>query len=275
MLADPRFPITRVVAPAAFVERARGIAAHPSLVIAGDGADAAAREIIASHLAELYFFRPDILERVLHRPKYFHVHRTAQGFAADGGIHGGCYDPRRCCIVIRHSRLFEGFGGDWPGVAPLLHELGHMLDHVNPRTGGRRLKCDGLLPGLHPRDGGVYTPRARELFLAGKALELKRYAAYKSGRLTAGQPIPLGHPYVFQNSGEFCAGYLEMFLRNPNAFACMNTQLYDGYCALFGWDPRTAWPNDFAYYVEQNARVYVTLAPHAHSTTWQHRTQSH
>jgi hypothetical protein len=165
--------------------------------------------------------------------------------------------------MLPRSRLREGFGPErealgWPGVAPLLHELGHMLDHFNPRTGGVRFKCDGLLPGMHPRDGAVFTPHARECFVRGRKLEWRRFSEASRGRRGLHETLPIGHPYVFQNQGEFCAGYLELFLRSPNAMAAMNPVLFEGYCALLGWDPRAAWPADFTYYLEQNALAYRT-----------------
>jgi hypothetical protein len=252
---DPRFPITRVVDPGAFATLAADIGAHPNLALDGTGADDDARDLIARHLAELFFFRRDVLARFLLKPKSFSLHRDASAFRAAGGVSGGCYLPQKTRIVLLRSRLFEGFGGEWPGVAPLLHELGHMLDHLNPRTGGGRWRCAGLLPGLDPRDGAIHTPRARVLFLAGRALERKRYAA--NMRVKGAIPPPIGHPYVFQNDGEFCAGYLEMFLRNPNAFARMNETLFAAYTTLFGWDPRAVWPRDFAFYLDANRAVYA------------------
>jgi hypothetical protein len=261
---DARFPITRgldAAGRARFAAIVDALAAHPNLAVRNDPERAGA-QVIAGHLTELFFHRPDILARFLLKPRHFHLYDSAAAFAADGGVGGGCYQPRSACIQLVRSRLTEGFGRDWPGVAPLLHELGHMLDHFNPRTGGVRLRCDGLLPGLHPGDGDVFTPDARAAFVVGRRLEFARYRDYRRGKPG---PIPVGHPYVLRNNGEFCAGYLEMFLRNPNSFADMNPLLFDGYVLLLRWDPRTVWPEDFGFYLAQNRACY-TLS-HAHPTT--------
>jgi len=125
-------------------------------------------------------------------------------------------------------------------VAPFLHEFGHMLDVCDAGTGGMR-RSEGLLPGLSPSDGAIYTPEARRLFLKGKRLELERYLRHHNTlTLARGEPPPIGHPYVFQNDTEFIAGYLEMFFRNPHAFAEQYPDLYEGFMALFRQDPRRA-----------------------------------
>lgn len=260
-LSAARFPILRRVDSAAFGALAAEIAAHPNMRFSGDGADDDARAVVAGHLAELFFFRRDLLALFLKRPRAFAVHTDEAGFRAAGGVSGGCYLPSQCRIVLRRARLFEGFHGDWPGVAPLLHELGHMLDHIDGRSGRRRWLTDGLLPGLRRTDGAVFAAPARETFLTGRAIERKRYRACMRGRADADNAQPLGHPYVFQNNGEFCAGYLEMFLRNPNAFAARNPTLYSAYTTLFGWDPRTVWPADFTFYLDANAAFYAGKTP--------------
>lgn len=257
---DARFPITRCLnakGRAQFAALAEDIAQRETLVVHGDvnGQGAA---IIAGHLAELFFHRADILERFLRAPKHFELFESQDAFAAAGGVGGGCYQPSRMCIQLLRARLSEGFGGEWPGVAPLLHELGHMLDHFNPHTGRARMRCDGLLPGLHPRDGAVYSPAARAAFVAGKRIELERYRRFVTGEAGPGDTPPIGHPYVFQNDGEFCAGYLEMFLRNPNAMAQMNPALHTGYVELLRWDPRQAWPRDFEFYIAGNRAFYAS-----------------
>ena len=78
-----------------------------------------------------------------------------------------------------------------------------------------------------------------------------------AGRVTlAGHPI--GHPYVFQNNGEFIAGYLEMFFRNPHYFAAQNTELFQAFAQCLGQDPRNYWQEDFPYYVKQNRTYYLS-----------------
>jgi Mlc titration factor MtfA (ptsG expression regulator) len=63
---------------------------------------------------------------------------------------------------------------------------------------------------------------------------------------------------VFQNDGEFVAGYLEMFFRNPHYFAAQNPDLFSAYMELFGYDPRKAWKQDFPHYVRANKSFYAS-----------------
>ncbi|HEY1015025.1 MAG TPA: hypothetical protein VGE07_20125, partial [Herpetosiphonaceae bacterium] len=237
------------------------IAAHPTFairLIGPGGRDetaalpSSARRIAAQHIAEIFFYRQDILGYALSRRREIRLYASEAAFAADGGIAGGDYDPGRRCVQLQLGRLFEGFNGPGPGVAPFLHELGHLLDDLGAEDGRR---AAGLLPGLSPGDGPIFTPEARALFAAGKRLELERFLEWQGARPRG--PMPLGHPYVLQNDGEFCAGYLEMFLRNPHAFAAANPALYEGYMTLLRYDPRTATPEDFPFYVTENRRCYL------------------
>lgn len=216
-------------------------------------APADAALLVAGHLAELFYARRDLLGALLDaRPRVW-LYTTPRAFAAGGGVAGGCYSPGEGAIRLHLPRLYEGLDGPVPGVAPLLHELGHMLDCLD--VGRRRLgPPTGLYPGLRPADGPAYTPEAARLFAAGKAVEVARYRRRAAGE---GGEAPFGHPYVFQSDGEFLAGYLELFMRCPNAFAAQNPALYAGYVALFGQDPRRAWPEDFPFYVEANRAFYA------------------
>ena len=119
-------------------------------------------------------------------------------------------------------------------------------------------RSEGLLPGLSPRDGSLFNPRARTLFINGKRLELERYLARYQGSSNSSSMLPIGHPYVFQNDGEFIAGYFEMFFRNPNYFASQNSDLYTAFVELFGYDPRNAWKQDFPFYIDQNRTFYLS-----------------
>ncbi len=214
-----------------------------------------ARYLVAGHLAEVFFFRQNILERFFSTPRHFQLYTTLEAFHEDGGIMGGCYNPSRECIQIVISRLFEGFNGDKPGVCPFLHELGHMLDHFD--AGSRSMgRADGLYPGLKASDGDIFNSLARELFITGKRLELDRYLARHHGDMS--QPMPIGSPYVFQNNGEFVAGYLEAFFRNPHYIASQNETLFSAYVELFGYDPRKAWKEDFPHYVKKNREFYLS-----------------
>jgi hypothetical protein len=138
-----------------------------------------------------------------------------------------------------------------------------MLDFFDAGSGAMG-RSAGLLPGLSPSDGAIYTPAARRLFLKGKRLELQRYLRHHAhpsiyqDSAARGEPPPIGHPYVFQNDTEFIAGYLEMFFRNPHAFAEQNPDLYEGFMELFRQDPRRAWAADFPFYVDQNRKFYAS-----------------
>lgn len=216
-----------------------------------------AAHLVAGHLAEIFFYRRDILERFLSAPRHIWLYATPWAFERDGGQAGGDYHADRETLQLVLSRLFEGFYEPTPGVAPFLHEFGHMLDFFDAGK-GRMGRSHGLLPGLSPEDGAVYTPRARKLFLKGKRLELERYLLRYRGKAKADDPLPIGHPYVFQNDTEFAAGYFEMFFRNPNYFATQNADLYQAYVELFGYDPRQAWKEDFPFYVNENRNFYLT-----------------
>lgn len=259
------FPIVNMLGEAeieSFHQSVRRIAAHPNFDLRLTGArkanltkrlPASARWLAAGHLAEVFFFRQDILARFLSAPRHFQLYATSEAFAQDGGVAGGDYDPKRESIQLAMSRLFEGFNDATPGVSPFLHELGHMLDCFDAGSGSMG-RAEGLYPGLSPNDGNIFTPKARDLFLKGKRLELTRYLARRTGDLS--QPMPVGHPYVFQNDGEFAAGYLEMFFRNPHYFAAQNADLFNAYVELFGCDTRKAWKRDFPHYINANRSVY-------------------
>ncbi len=248
-----------------FYNAVRYISGHPGLdmrVYAENRQDVTAqtppavRHIVAGHLAEVFFYRRDILERLLSQSRHFLIYINRRAFDQDGGLAGGDYNFERQAIQLEMSRLFEGFSGKTPGVAPFLHELGHMLDHFEAGTGGMG-HCEGILPGMASRDGPVFTPQARQFFIAGKQLEQQRYMAFQNGQARPNDPVPVGHPYVFQTDGEFIAGFLEMFFRNPNYFAAQNPQLFQGFAELLHQDPRRYWPEDFSFYVTENRKAYL------------------
>jgi glucose-regulated metallopeptidase M90 len=211
----------------------------------------------AGHLAEIFFYRRDIVERLLSSPRHFWLYTTGQDFKKAGGVGGGCFNPRTGALQLVVSRLFEGFNGKTPGAAPFIHEFGHMLDYFDAWTGTIG-SSEGFMPGLRQTDDDLYTPEARELFLKGKKLELQRYMRFYEGTQQPDDPLPIGHPYVFQTNGEFIAGYLEMFFRNPHYFAAQNPDLYQGFSLLFRQDPRQVWKEDFPYYIEQNRGFYLS-----------------
>jgi hypothetical protein len=215
--------------------------------------------IIAGHLVEIFFFRRDILEQFLSTPRHFYLYTNRETFAHDGGVAGGNFNPSRDAIQLVISRLYEGFFTPTPGAAPFIHELGHMLDHFEAKKRGKT-RTEGLLPGLHPDNEAIFTPDAREHFRRGKQLELDRYLNWKKKPPleTDLATMPIGHPYVFQNDGEFIAGYLEMFFRNPNYFAAQNEKLYNGFALLFKQDPCIYWDLDYPYYVGENRKFYLS-----------------
>jgi hypothetical protein len=212
--------------------------------------------LAAGQIAEIFFFRQDILERLLRSPRRIWLYTTPRAFAAGGGVAGGCYNGTHGCVQLLLARLYEGFYTPAPGVAPFLHEFGHMLDHFDAGRCEQGASA-GLLPGMRAGDGAIFTPAARELFLRGKRLELERYLRLYDGAPADAAALPIGHPYVFQNDTEFIAGYVEMFFRNPHAFARQNPDLYAGFATLLRQDPRRAWEADFPFYVEENRRFYL------------------
>lgn len=265
---DWYWPITNTFGPESLTEfdsLRDSIAQHPHFdlhLIAENRADITSlmpdevRHLIAGHLAEVFFYRPQLLERFLSQPRHFLLYTTPQAFQDDGGQAGGQFHAERECVQLVLSRVFEGYSGPTPGVCPFLHEFGHMLDFFNADTGRMGQTSSGWLPGSRPTDGPLYSAQARQLFIQGKKLERDRYQARYLGYAAPSDPLPIGHPYVFQNDTEFIAGYLEMFFRNPNYFAAQNPALFNAFIELFGWDTRTAWPKDFPFYVEGNRNFY-------------------
>ena len=213
-----------------------------------------ARMLAAGQVAELFLDRQDLLGRLLASPRSFRLYTTPRAFADDGGVAGGCYNGATGTLQLLLARLFEGFYAPAPGVAPFLHEFGHMLDHFDCAR-ARYGPSSGLLPGMRPSDGAAYTPEARALWIEGKRTELARYLRRRAGE-SGDDDLPIGHPYVFQNDTEFVAGYLELFLRSPHAFAAMNPALFQGIATLFDYDPRAAWAADFPFYIAENRRYY-------------------
>jgi hypothetical protein len=212
------------------------------------------KAIVAGHIAETFFYRQDILERFLASDRFINIYLNTSTYWSAGGVAGGCYDLRTESIKLVAHRLYEGFYQPSPGGAPFLHEFGHMLDSFDASTGKMR-HGKGFLPGMCVEDGELFTPQAREQFIVGKNIELDRYEMQRTQNRV--DEIPIGHPYVFQNDGEFIAGYLEMFFRNPHYFHRLNPILYDGFSTLLRQDTRLVWEHDFSFYVESNRNVYL------------------
>ena len=267
---DFYFPITNSLqdndaAHQDFYNGVRYIANHPNfdLRVYGhnqqdvtDQTPPTVRHLVAGHLIEVFFHRRDILESFLSNPRHFQIYTDHQAFEGDNGLAGGDYRFDREAIQLEMTRLFEGYFGDTPGVAPILHELGHMLDHFDGGT-GRMGQVEGMLPGMSPADGPLFVPQSRQLFVQGKRMERDRYQRYQDGRGGPNDPIPVGHPYVFQTDGEFIAGYFEMFFRNPNYFGSLNPVLYDSFATALQQDPRRYWSQDFPGYIGENRKAYL------------------
>lgn len=210
---------------------------------------------VACHIAEIFFYRQDILEKLMSALLRIWLYGSQSDFKRDGGAAGGNFSLEKGGIQLVLSRLFEGFKDKTPGVAPFLHEFGHLLDHFDVKQ-GRLTGSHGTLPGMRPDEGNIYVPKARELFLKGKALEMERYTYLQEHDYSDDVSLPIGHPYVFQNDTEFIAGYFEMFFRNPHYFAQQNPDLYESFVLTFGQDPRKVWAADFPFYIEQNQGFY-------------------
>src|SRR5687768_12320830 len=123
------FPLLRLLPPpdrAAFDDLVRDLAAHPGFRVRllGPGRvehtdiPGGARHIIAGHLAETFFYRRDLLDSLLAAGCGCTLYTTPAAFAEDGGAAGGSFNPERGLVQLLLARLFEGFGGPMPGVAP-------------------------------------------------------------------------------------------------------------------------------------------------------------
>jgi hypothetical protein len=215
---------------------------------------------VACQITEVFFYRRDLLQRLWSTPFKIRLYSTPKAFEEDGGVAGGNFSLQKSAIQLLLPRLYEGFYDKAPGVAPFLHEFGHLLDHFDLKQPGLS-KSFGTLPGMRERDGALFNPQARKLFLKGKQLEWERYMHLHDNGYQEGDAMPIGHPYVFQNDGEFIAGYFEMFFRNPHTFAAQNLDLFDSFRLTFGYDPSKAWTEDFPYYIEQNQQFYREHKP--------------
>ncbi len=212
---------------------------------------------VGCHLAEVFFYRRDILARLLETAAHVWLYTSPAAFHASGGIAGGSFNPNLDAIQLVLSRLYEGYFQRNPGVAPFLHEFGHLIDFFDVGRGRMDRRSSGFLPGTRRSDGPYLDVEARRMFLIGKGVELERYLKLYRRGYDDGDVLPIGHPYVFQNDTEFIAGYLEMFFRNPNYFAAQNPDLFEGFSLALRQDPRRAWDRDYSYYVETNRGYYL------------------
>lgn len=206
-----------------------------------------ARALIAGQILMCFFYRPDVITMLLSTSPTFDVFARSADYARSGGVGGGCYAVRPHQIMLHLPRLYEGFFQQPPGVCPLLHEFGHMLDGTSMRL-LQYAECRGELPGM--------SSSQLHLFATAKAAEHACYLAHYHGRAPADGSHPLGHPYVFQTDGEFLAGYWEMFWRNPHSMADTCPALFAAWCDYTQCDPRAALAHDYMGYVDGNRAFY-------------------
>ena len=206
----------------------------------------ALRCMVVGQLVSCFVDRPDVLAAFVTTAPSFWLCADERSYQRVGGIGGGCYVDTEHRILLIADRLFEGYRAAIPGVCPLLHELGHMLDGTN-----RRLRAEVFCRGDFP----LMTRAHQSAWRRAKRDEVQQYEQYRTNSAIIGR-APLGHPYVFQTDGEFLAGYWEMFWRNPNAFARTAPELYLALTQYVNHDPR-AYTTDYRGYVEGNAAFYA------------------
>lgn len=114
---DWYFPITNMLTPPeldSFYGLVQRIAAHPNfdLRLIGenksdltDRMPSSVRHLVAGQLAEVFFYKQNILERFLSTPRYFQLYVTPRAFEQDGGVSGGDYHPGHESIQLVLSRL--------------------------------------------------------------------------------------------------------------------------------------------------------------------------
>ena len=102
---DLYFPIVKLLNEAEtreFHQLVRDLAHHPELDLQlwgenhtpiTDQMQSDIAYLVAGHLAEIFFYRRDILERFLSRPRHIRLYVTRRAFVDDGGQAGGDYDP--------------------------------------------------------------------------------------------------------------------------------------------------------------------------------------
>ena len=205
------------------------------------------RVMVLGQMISCFWGRPEliaVLQRTKPRIALFADHQL---YERAGGVGGGCYLLHEHCIMLEANRLFEGFYTPTPNVSPFLHEFGHMLDGTHMRI-NQLPHCVGRLPFMQDRDLSFWQK--------AKYREVQCYTAWYHQRPPADGQMPLGHPYVFQNDGEFLAGHWEMFWRNPHAMAQQTPHLFNAFMFYVNQDPRTSLTHDYMGYVEGNRAFY-------------------
>lgn len=248
-----------------FYAMTHSVATHPNLAIAliGEGRTdltshlaRSARYLVAGAIVEALWGRHDLLRHLLSRPRYIRLFSSELALEACGDLHAGAYHRARHTIDLILTALYTGFYTEMPGVTPILHGLGHLLDDCDGRTGTLGA-ANGMLVGLNRHDGALRTPHARELFLTGKRLEIRRYERFRGGGARLGDIMPVGQPRLFTDDSAFAAGYFELFFRTPHYLSSQNPALFEAYATLLRQDPRRYWARDCAFYVDQSRAQYT------------------
>jgi hypothetical protein len=208
------------------------------------------RGMVIGQVVSCFVDRPDILAAFGTSNPSFWLCANGRVYDRVGGVGGGCYDESAHRIILVAERLFEGYYSAVPGVCPLLHELGHLLDGMNRRLRNEPF-CRGELP--------LMTAQQLHAWRDAKDTEVRLYQHYRSTGHIQGR-APLGHPYVFQTDGEFLAGHWELFWRNPHAFAQTAPDLYLAIAHIVNHDPR-AYTVDYRGYVDDNTAFYARGEP--------------
>jgi hypothetical protein len=206
--------------------------------------------MVVGQVVSCFVDRPDILTAFTGGTPSFWLCANGSVYDRVGGVGGGCYDDHAHRIILVAERLFEGYYTAVPGVSPLLHELGHLLDGMNRRLRNEPF-CRGELP--------LMTAQQLVDWRGAKETEVRLYQHYRSAGHIQGR-APLGHPYVFQTDGEFLAGHWELFWRNPHAFAQTAPDLYLALAHIVNHDPR-AYTVDYRGYVDDNTAFYARGEP--------------
>jgi hypothetical protein len=205
------------------------------------------RVLVLGQIVSCFWGRTEIIDALCRTKPSVAIFADRQHYERAGGVGGGCYLPHEHRIMIEASRLFEGFYTPIPNVSPFLHEFGHMLDGTHMRL-NQLPHCQGRMPLM--RDVDVL------LWQKAKKHEFQCYTAWYHQRPPSNGQMPIGHPYVFQNDGEFLAGHWEMFWRNPHAMAQMTPHLFAAFMNYVNQDPRESLSQDYMGYIEGNRAFY-------------------
>ena len=205
------------------------------------------RVLVTAEILCCFWKRPDVIDVLIHSKPSIHLFSNRALYIRAGGVGGGCYNADSHRIMLEAPRIFEGFFTPQPNVSPFLHEFGHMLDGTHMRS-HQLPHCQGRLP--HMDESHL------QLWRRAKSTEYTLYMAWYHHRPPSHGQTPIGHPYVFQNDGEFLAGHWEMFWRNPHSMARMSPQLFNAFVAYTKQDPRLSLAEDYMGYVKDNLRFY-------------------